>query len=199
MKRFSFVGILAGFLLYGNISVRAVPLLTSDKPIVYDTKKRASVAEGNAEFLNDGLRVQADRIYYFAENAKALAEGNVRITNGDYRFSAPVGAYWHTEQKIEASAFRMSAGGHGYYGENLRGQTQDRLVADHVRLDYRGVHDRDLLGFHVLARQGVLRPKKDVVLKDAVVRIGPVPVLVSPIYRHNFEEAWVRWKSEWTL
>lgn len=200
MKRFGFVGVLfSTLLLCKSVSVHSVPLLTSDKPVVYDIKKRASVAEGNAEFLNEGLRVQADKIYYFAENAKALAEGHVRITNGDYRFLAPSGAYCHTEQTVEAASFHMATGGHGYRGEALRGQTKERLVADHVRLDYRGVHDRDLLGFHILARQGVLRPKKDVVLKDAVVKIGPVPVLVSPIYRHNFEEAWVRWKSEWTL
>ena len=106
MKRFEFVGALIFALLScRNISVRAVPSLTSDKPVVYDTKKRASVAEGNAEFLNEDLRVQADKIYYFAESAKALAEGHVRITNGDYRFLAPSGSYCHTEQTVEAAFF----------------------------------------------------------------------------------------------
>ena len=114
MKRFGFVGaLISAFLSCRDMTVRAVPSLTSDKPVVYDIQKRASVAEGNAEFLNDGLRVQADKIYYFAESARALAEGHVRITNGDYRFLAPSGAYCHTEQTVEAASFRMSTGGHG--------------------------------------------------------------------------------------
>ena len=111
MKRFGFVGALISALLScRNITVRAVPSLTSDKPVVYDIQKRASVAEGNAEFLNEDLRVQADKIYYFAESAKALAEGHVRITNGEYRFLAPSGSYCHTEQTVEAAFFKRKNG-----------------------------------------------------------------------------------------
>lgn len=200
MKRFRQIfWFLGGLLLFKTPEALSTPRLSSDKPIRYDAKKRASIAEGNAEFLKEGFRLQADKIYYFAEEAKALAEGHVRITNGEYRVLSPGGAYWHVDQKIEAKAFRMALQGHGVRGENLRGITDSRLVADHVVLDNRCIHDRDLVGLHVKARQGVVAPKRYVLLKDAVVHLGFVPILVVPVYRHSLEESFVRWKSECTL
>ncbi len=83
----------------GSLSfIQARPSLSSDIPIVYDTEKKCSVAEGNAEFLNKDFCLNADRIYYFAESAKVLAQGKVRITNSFLRAKKDEGTYIHSSQ-----------------------------------------------------------------------------------------------------
>lgn len=177
-----------------SISTKGVPSLTSDLPIEYDTKRNCSIAAGNAEFLNDSLRLQADKIYFFAENAKALAEGNVRITNHSLRLITTSGTYYNTNKHLEAETFRLEILGHGIEGKNLKGTT-DCLTANDITIHYNGVQN-DVAGIHITANKGELHTGKYFELWDAVFHIGILPVYYTPYYRHNFDESILRWKAD---
>lgn len=176
------------------IFVRSIPSLSSDSPIEYDTKRNCSIASGNAEFLNNSLRLQADRIYFFSENAKALAEGNVRITNESLRLLTPSGAYWNTDKRLESESFRLEVAGHGVEGKNLKGTT-DHLTADKVAIHYNGVQN-DVAGIHITARKGELHTGEYFELWDAVFHIGVIPLYYTPYYRHDFKDSVLRWKAD---
>ncbi len=177
--------------------VRSVPSLSSDLPIEYDTKRNCSLASGNAEFLNNSLRLQADRIYFFSECAKALAEGNVRVTTESLRLLTPFGAYWNTDKRLESDTFRLEVLGHGVEGKNLKG-TIDHLTADKVAIHCNGVQN-DATGIHITARKGELHTGEYFELWDAVFHVGVVPLYYTPYYRHDFNESVLRWKVDCSL
>ena len=162
-------------LYFGIISINVAhylcgaPSLSSDLPITYDTKKQCSVAEGNAEFINRDLCLQSDRIYYFAENAKALAEGNVRITNSQLRLKTAAGSFINATHALSADRFCMEVQGQGITGENLRGTTE-HLTADNVFIDYNGSENK-VAGVNITARKGELHGHEYFELYDAVFHI----------------------------
>ena len=185
------------FFVLSQMQLWAVPSLSSDKPIVYDMQKQASLAEGNAEFLNKNLSVKADKIYYFSETAKALAEGNVRITNEQFRLLTEAGNYLSSEKELSCEKFRMEVFGHGVQGENLHGTT-DCLYADNLIIDYNGVQ-KDVAGVHIHAKKGELHGHDYFALRDAVFHIGKVPLFYTPYYRHDFKHSTVRWKCDFGM
>ena len=179
---------------YWTLNLHATPTLSSDLPIVYDTKNKCSIAEGNAEFINKDLRLQSDCIYYFSENAKALAKGNLRITNASLRLLGNEGGYWISDKRLELDSFRLEVKGHGVQGRNLQGPL-DCLKAEDLCIDYNGVQD-DIAGVHIKAKKGVLHGHDYFELYDAVFHIGKLPVFYTPYFHHNFEESTLRWKSD---
>ncbi len=198
MKINRLIGTLCCFIaLNVKFNLQGTPMLSSDLPIVYDTKNKCSVAQGNAEFTTDNLRLQSDCIYYFSENAKALAKGRLRITNPQLRLSGNEGVYWISDKKVEMDTFRLEVKGHNVSGKNLKGPL-DCLTAEQVRIDYNGVQ-KDLVGVHITAKQGVLHGHDYFELYDSVLHIGQLPVFYSPYYRHDFDRSTLRWKSHWAL
>ena len=187
-------------LYIGFASINAIhylcgaPSLSSDLPITYDTKKQCSVAEGNAEFINKDLCLQSDRIYYFAENAKALAEGNVRITNSQLRVKTEAGSFINATHALSADRFCMEVQGQGITGENLRGTTE-HLTADNVFIDYNSSENK-IAGVNIKARKGELHGHEYFELYDAAFHIGKLPVFYTPYYRHDFNRSTLRLKSD---
>lgn len=174
--------------------VEARPSLSSDNPIVYDTEKKCSLAEGNAEFLNNEFCLNADRIYYFAENAKILTRGKVRLTNSFLRVKSDEGTYVHTSQAIEVPTFVMDVKGNGVTGKNLRGTTQ-HMLADDLTIDCNNSQN-PIAGVHISAKRGELHGNEYFELYDAVFHIGALPVFYTPYYRHDFKHSTLRWKSD---
>jgi hypothetical protein len=186
------------FLIYGYFlwSVRCAtcepPTLTSDKPVVFDSKTKSSLAEGNAEFNHKDLCLQAHRIYFFPEEAKAIAEEQVKVTRNALRLVASWGQYYLRDKSVEMPKFRLELKGHGIAGSNLRGPIE-HLRADDVDVYYNG---KSWIGLNVHARTGTLYGNRYLELQDALFRVGCVPILFTPYYRHDFEESTVRWKSD---
>lgn len=174
--------------------VEARPSLSSDVPIVYDTEKKCSLAEGNAEFFNKDFCLNADRIYYFAENAKVLAQGKVRITNSFLRAKADEGTYIHTSQAIEVPSFVMEVNGNGITGKNLHGTTRHMLAED-LAIDYNNSQS-PTAGIHITAKRGELHGNEYFELYDAVFHIGAMPLFYTPYYRHDFKHSTLRWKAD---
>ena len=176
------------------ISVEARPSLSSDIPIVYDTEKKCSLAEGNAEFLNNDFCLNADRIYYFAESAKVLAEGSIRLTNSFLRAKADGGVYVHTSKAIEVPTFVMEVNGNGITGKNLHGTTQ-HMLADDLAIDCHNAQNA-IAGVRITAKHGELYNNEYFELYDAVFHIGVLPLFYTPYYRHDFQHSTLRWKSD---
>ena len=185
------------FFLSTILKLHAVPALSSDDPIIYDAEAKCSIAKGNAEFLNKGLRIQADKICYFSENAKALGDGQVRVTYADLRLLTPSGTYWPKTQMLTIDEFKMAVRGHFIQGEHLHGPLKF-LTAENIKIDYHGVQN-DVVGVHVTAKEGEIKPGQYFALRHAVFRVGQVPVFYLPYYRHDFDESVLRWKAEVSL
>lgn len=184
--------VLGIFLLSAFVEAR--PSLSSDMPVVYDTEKKCSLAEGNAEFLNNDFCLNADRIYYFSENAKVLAQGKVRITNSFLRAKADEGTYLHDSQAIEAPSFVMDVKGNGVTGKNLHGTTQHMLAED-LSIDCNNSQSK-VAGVHITAKRGELHGSEYFELYDAVFHVGALPLFYTPYYRHDFKRSTFRWKSD---
>jgi lipopolysaccharide assembly outer membrane protein LptD (OstA) len=180
--------------LLAPIFIEARPSLSSDTPIVYDTEKKCSLAEGNAEFLNNEFCLNADRIYYFAENAKILAQGNVHITNSFLRAKTDKGSYIHTQQTLDAPTFVMEVKGNGVTGRNLHG-TVHHMLADDLTIDCNNSQN-STAGVHITAKHGALHGNEYFELYDAVFHIGALPLFYTPYYRHDFKHSTLRWKSD---
>ena len=188
---FCFWGILVSYTY-----LQGVPSLSSDKPIVYDAAKNCSLAEGHAEFLNGNTCLQADRIYYFAENAKVLADGNVRITNPFLRVKTSEGVFYKTTGEMQSPEFEMEVQGKAISGKNLRG-TREHLLADDVVIGYNGnMQEWDVANLKVAAKTCELHGQDYMELRDAVFYIGKIPFFYSPYYRHNFDRSVIRLKSD---
>ena len=174
--------------------IKARPSLSSDMPVVYDTEKKCSLAEGNAEFLNHDFCLNADRIYYFSESAKVLAQGKVRITNAYLRAKADEGTYIHHSQTIEAPSFVMEVKGNAVTGKRLHGTTQHMLAED-LAIDCHNSQNA-IAGVHITAKRGELHSNEYFELYDAVFHIGKMPLFYTPYYRHSFKHSTFRWKSD---
>ena len=166
-----------------------VPTLTSDKPIVFDHKTNSSLAEGNADFNYDDLCLQAHRIYFYTEEAKAVAERQVKLTKAELRLVAHWGQYYLRDKRIDVPKFRLEVKGHGISGDHLNG-TFDCLYADNVNIYLNGKNTTTL---NIHGRSGVLCGHEYIELHDAVFKIGCVPLLYAPCYRHYFQESPLRW------
>ena len=182
-----------GFFL-SSVFMEARPSLSSDNPVVYDADKKCSLAEGNAEFLNNDFCLNADRIYYFADNAKVLAQGKVRITNAFLRAKTTEGSYMHTLRAIEAPSFVMEVNGNGVTGKNLHGTTH-HMLADDLTIDCNNSQS-SIAGVRITAKRGELHSNEYFELYNAVFHIGKLPIFYTPYYRHDFKHSTLRWKAD---
>ena len=51
--------------------------------VVYDDKAHSVTAEGDAQIYNQGKILEADRVTYFKDTGRVLAEGSVKLTDSD--------------------------------------------------------------------------------------------------------------------
>ena len=189
-----YIGYICIFLIFTNTNGE-LPRISSNRPIVFDTKIKASIAEGDAEFEQGDMLLCADKIYFFSEEAKMLANGNVSLTNKTIRIVAANGSYILNNKVLETGKFRVSVEGHIIEGERLSGPIEE-LRAEKIRLYCNSVSP---VSPNICARSGVLHKNENFVLRDAVFKIGAVPVFFSPYYKHDFKESTIRWKSDTSI
>lgn len=173
----------------------ALPHLSSDKPIVYDLKKKCSVAEKNAELDYKDLCLKADKIYYFAEDPKLEAEKDVQLTQKQIRFLTPKGEYQLQNQGIAAETYKLEFNGHGIEGKNLHG-TLNHLQSEDTHVYING---KQRLGLNFHAQSSEIYPNDAIELYNVIGYIGDVPLFYSPYYRYSLKKSVLRWKSDFGM
>ena len=59
------------------------PMVVEASSVVYDDKAKSVTAEGDAQIYYKGKTLEADRVTYFKETGRVLAEGAVKLTDTD--------------------------------------------------------------------------------------------------------------------
>ncbi len=59
------------------------PMVVEAASVVYDDKAKSVTAEGDAQIYYKGKTLEADRVTYFKETGRVLAEGAVKLTDTD--------------------------------------------------------------------------------------------------------------------
>jgi LPS-assembly protein len=187
--------VVGGVSLLSGLWASEIPYIVADKPVIFDRAKGESLAEGNAELHYKNLLVQAERIRYISEKQVALAEERVRLNREKLLLVAQQAAYKVKEAQMEVQNFRMALAGHTLEGGKLRGPTE-ALKGRNVRLYYKEPHP---LGLSFDAKRMRVYGDEYIAMRDVCVRLGPVPIFLTPYYRYNLKESTVRLKSDISL
>jgi hypothetical protein len=192
------VAVFATYLGSYSTGLRAsvVPRLSADKPIVFDGKTKCSTAEGNAALRHKNMLIESDRIRYLTEAQRSFAEGRVRLNRDCLRLVAHNAEYNFNDQTIDVKNFRLSVGTHTIDGPHLSGP-MDTLVGRNVRV--RLGEPNPFFGLSFDAKKAVIKKEQYIQMNDVLVRIGPMPVFITPYYRHSLQPSVVRFKSEMGL
>ncbi len=103
LKAISFAVLTLGL---GSSLNAAAPELSADEPLVYDAKDQCLIARGNALFLHDEFRLEADEIRYNQADKTAVAKGNVRVTRPQMRVVAETLSYNADTRSFSCGKFR---------------------------------------------------------------------------------------------
>ncbi len=85
-----------------------LPSISADESL-YDSAQQAVIYTGHAQLLQEDFLVQADRIAYYRIEEKAVASGNVRITQPGFRLIAEEFTYWPKTKSFAALNFRLGS------------------------------------------------------------------------------------------
>ena len=111
-------------------SLAAQPQLSSDEAIELDEKEQSFLARGNATLTDGDLVISADKIHYSRKLKQARAEGNVRLTRGNFRLVGNALQYELTDGRFEAQAFKLGIPPIFAEGEALNGTIDEMVLTD---------------------------------------------------------------------
>jgi LPS-assembly protein len=143
-----------------------------------------TVAEGDAEFLRDGVRIRADQLSYEQIDDLALARGNVRVSRDGNVFSGP-------EMQVKVQRFegyfqsptyffsRAGAGGHADRIDFLGEQRSVATGATYSSCPADGSGDPAWL--LRTSRVSLDFDANEGIAENAVLRFYGVPILAAPV------------------
>lgn len=105
MKRNLAFLVFGWFLGTGHIEAQT-PELSADVPISYDGEQEVLLAEGNAVFEDENIRVEAERIEYFREANRIEADGDVKVTRKGIRLLTDSLIYDIKNKTFQSGPFR---------------------------------------------------------------------------------------------
>ncbi len=159
------------------------PQLSSDEAIVFDSASKSTIARGNATLTHQELTVVADEIRYFADQNKAMTEGNAQVHYGDFRLVGRGLVYEVKSRETSSEAFRLGspplfAEGSGFSG------TTDKITVEGVTL-YFG--EPSPVGLNIKAAKATVYPEDHIEAEKVTFRIGNFPIFKLPRYRQSVE------------
>ena len=106
------------------------PMVVEANQVVYDDKAHAVSAVGDAQIYYEGKVLEADRVTYFKDTGRVLAEGSVKLTDTD-------GSVTHADKMELSGDFKEG------FVDTLRADTKERTHLGATRSDKVGRgHDR---------------------------------------------------------
>ena len=67
----------------GSTAGKKGPMVVEANSVVYDDKAHSVTAEGDAQIYYEGKILEADRVTYYRETGRVMAEGSVKLTDTD--------------------------------------------------------------------------------------------------------------------
>ncbi|MDX2110457.1 MAG: LPS assembly protein LptD [Verrucomicrobiota bacterium] len=107
-KLIALIILLGATLLPSALLRAAAPQITASENF-YDSALKASYFRGNAVLTHDDFNVEADEIAYFQAEGKAVATGNVRVTQLGFRLVCRQLTYFPDKKEFASEDFRVGA------------------------------------------------------------------------------------------
>lgn len=96
------------------------PMVVEANRVVYDDKAKSVTADGDAQIYYEGKILEADRVTYFKDTGRVLAEGQVKMTDTD-------GTITHAEKMELTGDFKQG------FVDTLRSDTTERTHVSATR------------------------------------------------------------------
>ncbi len=144
-----------------------------------------ATAEDNVIVRYRGDVIYADRVVYNSRSRVAMATGNVRIFTGDRFYRGQKMIYNFDTKAVQSADFRMSD-----YPAFTAGQDVTTPGANHYRVKNGTftTDNRQNPAWRIKAKTVEIYPDDRVVLKNAVVYAGNVPIFWVPYYAQSLKD-----------
>lgn len=165
------------------------PIVFNGDEIEYFENEKKVVGTGNVIITYKDATLTCDKVTLWTDTKDAKAEGNVRIVEGENFFAGETMTYNFAK---ETGTFLTFKG----YGEPwyTRGKSAERTGPDEFIVSHGYVTTCDLEAkggfphYRISGRKVLIYPDSKVVIRDATLWAGPVPVLWIPVYAHPIDE-----------
>jgi LPS-assembly protein len=107
-----------------NAGDKKSPMVVEASSVIYDDKAHSVTAEGDAQIYYQGKVLEADRVTYFRETGRVLAEGSVKLTEPD-------GGVTHAERMELTGDFKQG------FVDTVRADTKERTHMSATRSEKR--------------------------------------------------------------
>jgi LPS-assembly protein len=157
----------------------------SAQQVEYDQNTRMAYATGDVVIVKQNVRLTADKARYNQANKDMFAEGHVRMTKGVQEWICD-SLYYNFD--TQALSVDLSRGTQGYWfqqSDQTKNIGTNRYEATHGYLttcDYPEPHWR------ITYRRIEIFPGEKVILHDAIMRVGPVPVFYWPYLQKSLSD-----------
>ncbi len=162
----------------------APPELSAEEPLVFDANTQSLLARGDALFVHDEFRVEADEIRFFRAEARAEASGNVRITRPGFRLVTNELTYHVDTRTFRTGRFRAGYPPLLAEGESLSGHGEE-LTLRNVTI-FLG-EPGSSVSPNIFAEQVVLRPDDRIIAVNASPAIGDFRLFRVPSVEQPFD------------
>ncbi|UCH12538.1 MAG: LPS-assembly protein LptD [Candidatus Omnitrophota bacterium] len=198
MPRSQHFHFLTGVLLISVLLISAAVSLAEeiDEPIVcngdeieYFEKEKKVVGTGNIVITYKDTTLTCDKVTVWADTKDAKAEGNVRIVQGNDFFTGETMTY--NLEKETGTVVNFTGYTEPWYS---RGKSAERTGPDEFIVHHGYITSCDLEKenrpphYRISGRKVLIYPDVKVVIRDATVWVGPVPVLWIPVYAHPLDD-----------
>lgn len=109
---------------FAAVSLRAAPEITASET-VFDSAAQAVIYKGNALLVDDGFVVNADEITYYRRENRAVATGDVRITQEGFRYVGESLTYWPDKREFSSTRFRIGTPPYFVEGQSFSGTREE--------------------------------------------------------------------------
>ena len=89
------------------------PMVVEANSVIYDDKQHSVTAEGDAQIYYQGKVLEADRVTYYRDTSRVMAEGSVKLTDSD-------GGVTHAEKMELTGDFKQG------FVDSLRADTKEK-------------------------------------------------------------------------
>lgn len=102
------------------VALRAAPQITASETL-FDNAAQAVIYKGNALLVDDDFVVNADEITFYRRENRAVAVGDVRISQEGFRYVGESLTYWPDKREFASTRFRIGAPPYFVEGESFSG------------------------------------------------------------------------------
>ena len=158
----------------------------SKSSIYYDSKTDIITATNGVLVKYGGAVLTAETVLLHVATKEAIADGHVRIQQGDQLWSSEHVNFNFATHELEAAQFRTGKAPAFAAGSALHGDLTNRVyVATNALLSSEDIAEP---GIKIRAKRIVIIPGKKITAYSAILYFGDVPVFYFPYYTRNIGE-----------